>query len=124
MSGSKHILFHVKDRQGVAHTVQLTVNEQNETGAASIVKATGDAHQQFELTSVKKSKRGDRLDFHARGASVTMSLEFEKSSPQLHVSASLFFSVFSSEYDLDESEYARLMRWIRGLSVGFMDGAA
>jgi hypothetical protein len=119
MSGStKDISLHVRDQKGTAYTVRLAVAEQSETGTLSILTPAGEVAQRFELTHLKKGEDGTRLTCHVTGTTATMSLEHDGNSPELHVAASLFVSIFDAIYRLDHEGYQCAIEWINGLSIG------
>jgi hypothetical protein len=119
MSGpTKHISLQVQDQEGTAYTVRLAVVEPHETGTLSILTPAGELAQQFELTHLQKGKDGTQLTCHVSGATVTLSLRHDNNSPQLHVAASWFFSIFDAVYRLDRAEHRRFSEWIKGLSIG------
>jgi hypothetical protein len=119
MSGSaKHISLQVRDQEGIAYTVQLTIGEQSETGTLSILTPAGEVAQQFELTHLKKGQDGARLTCYVSGATATLSLERNTEPPELHVSASLFVTIFDAVYRLERAERQRVIEWIHALSIG------
>jgi hypothetical protein len=121
MTGStKHISLQVRDEEGRAHTVQLAVAEQHETGTLSILTPAGEVAQRFELTHLNKGKDGTRLTCQVSGATATLSLERDKNPPELHVAASWFVPIFDAVYRLEHADHLRFSEWINGLSIGEM----
>jgi hypothetical protein len=117
---TKHISLQVRDQGGTVYTVRLRVAEQNEAGTLSILTASGELAQQFELTRLKKDKDGTRLTCNVSGTTATLSLERDKNQPQLRVSASLFFPIFDAVYQIDAAEQERFVAWINDLRVGIL----
>jgi hypothetical protein len=119
MSGStKHISLQVRDQEGTPYTVRLTVAEQSETGILSILTPAGEIARQFELTHLKKGNDGAQLTCQVSSATATLSLERDKDPPELHVTASLFVTIFDAVYRLDRTEYQHFIEWIKALSIG------
>ena len=117
---TKHISLQVRDQGGIVYTVRLRVAEQNEAGTLSILTASGELAEQFELTRLKKDKDGTRLTCNVSGTTATLSLERDKNQPQLRVSASLFVPIFDAVYQIDAAEQERFVAWINDLRVGIL----
>jgi hypothetical protein len=115
---TKHICLQVHDREGTAYIVRLVVAERHETGTLSILTPAGGVAQQFELSHLKKGRDGTQLTCYVSGAAVTLALERDKTLPELHVTASIFFPIFEAVYPLDPREQARFIEWINALSIG------
>jgi hypothetical protein len=115
---------HTQDAQGNANTVQITIDEPDETGTLSILSLTGKVVRKVELTRLKKNEDGTKLFCNANGAAVTVSLKHDKDPPELHVSAILIFTILDSVYHLHRAEYLRLAAWIKELGIGSTAGSA
>jgi hypothetical protein len=116
----EHISLQVRDQEGTASTVRLTVDERDATGTLSILTPAGGVSRQFALTHLKKARDGTQLTCYVSGAAATVSLEHDKNPPELHVIASLFFPIFEAVYQMDAAEQERLRGWISNLSVGIL----
>jgi hypothetical protein len=120
LGSTEHISLHVRDQEGTASTVRLTVDESNASGTLSILTPAGGVSQQLALTHLKKAQDGTQLTCYVSGATATLSLARAKSPPELHVLASLFWPVFEAVYQIDPADQERLMAWINALRIGIL----
>lgn len=120
LDSTEHISLQVRDQEGTASTVRLTVDERDASGTLSILTPAGGGSRQFVLTHLKKARDGAQLTCSVSGATATVSLEHDKNPPELHVVASLFFPIFEVAYQMDAAEQERLMGWIRNLRIGIL----
>jgi hypothetical protein len=118
LGSTQHISLQVRDQEGTASTVRLTVDESDASGTLSNLTPAGEVSEQLTLTHLKKAQDGTQLTCHVRGASATLSLTRDKSPPELHVLASVFLPVFEAVYQIDPADQERLMAWINALRIG------
>jgi hypothetical protein len=114
----EHVSLQVRDREGAASTVRLTVDESDASGTLSILTPAGGVSQQLALTRLRKAPDGMQLTCDVSGATATLSLARDKSPPELHVLASLVLPVFEAVYQIDPADQERLMAWINALRIG------
>jgi hypothetical protein len=120
-SGStEHVSLQVRDQEGTASMVRLTVDESDASGTLSILTPAGEVSQQLAFTHLQKAQDGTQLTCYVSGATATLSLEGDKSPPELHVVASLFWPVFEAVYQIDPVDQERLIAWINALSIGIL----
>jgi hypothetical protein len=120
LGSTEHISFPVRDQEGTASMVRLTVDASDASGTLSILTAAGGVSRQLALTHLQKARDATRLTCDVSGATVTLSLERDKSPPELHVLASLFWPVFEAVYQIDPADQERLMAWINALKIGIL----
>jgi hypothetical protein len=120
LGSTEHISLQVRDQEGTASVVRLTVDESDASGTLSILTPAGGVSQQLALTHLKKAQDGTQLTCDVSGATATLSLERDKSPPELHVLASLFLPVFEAVYQIDPADQERLMAWINALRIGIL----
>jgi hypothetical protein len=118
LGSTEHISFQVRDQEGTASMVRLTVDASDASGTLSILTPAGGVSRQLALTHLQKASDGTQLACDVSGATATLSLERDKSSPELHVLASFFWPVFEAVYHIDPAEQERLMAWINTLKIG------
>jgi hypothetical protein len=114
------IAVQVRDHEGTASTVRLSVDEGEATGTLSILTSAGSVSRQFALSHLQKAQNGAQLTCDVSGATATVSLEPDKDPPELHVVASLFWPIFEAVYRMDAAEQERLKGWIRNLNIGLL----
>jgi hypothetical protein len=112
-----HISLHVRDREGAALTVHLTVDERDASGTLGILAPGGGASRQFALTHLQKAPDNTQLSCHVSGTTATFSLERDRQPAELHVVASLVFPIFEGVYQMDAAEIERLGAWIDKLGI-------
>jgi hypothetical protein len=118
-SGStQHISLQVRDQEGTAATVRLTVDESDASGTLSNLTPAGEVSGELAFTHLKKARDGTQLTCYVSGATATLSLARDKSPPEIHVSASLFLPVFEAVYRIDPADQERLTAWINALKIG------
>ena len=118
-SGStQYISLQVRDQEGTASTVRLTVDEADASGTLSNLTPAGEVSEQLTFTHLKKARDGTQLTCYVSGATATLSLARDKRPPELHVSASLFLPVFVAVYRIDPADQERLTAWIKALKIG------
>jgi hypothetical protein len=120
LGSSEHISLQVRDQEGTASVVRLTVDESDASGTLSILTPAGGVSRQLALTHLKKAQDGTQLTCDVSGATATLSLERDKSPPELHVLASMFLPVFEAVYQIDPADQERLMAWINVLRIGIL----
>jgi hypothetical protein len=120
LGSTHHISLQVRDQEGTASTVRLTVDESDASGTLSILTPAGEVSQQLAFTDLKKARDGTQLTCYVSGATATLSLARDKSPPELHVLASLFLPVFEAVYQIDPADQKRLMAWINALRIGIL----
>jgi hypothetical protein len=120
LGSSEHISLQVRDQEGTASVVRLTVDESDASGTLSILTPAGGVSRQLALTHLKKAQDGTQLTCDVSGATATLSLERDKSPPELHVLASMFLPVFEAVYQIDPADQERLMAWINALRIGIL----
>ena len=120
LGSTQHISLQVRDQEGTASMVRLTVNESDASGTLSILTPAGEVSQQLAFTDLKKARDGTQLTCYVSGATATLSLAGDKSPPELHVLASLFLPVFEAVYQIDPADQERLMAWINALRIGIL----
>jgi hypothetical protein len=120
VDSTEHISFQVRDQEGTTSMVRLTVDASDASGILSILTPAGGVSRQLALTHLKKAGDGTQLACYVSGATATLSLEHDKSPPELHVLASLFWPVFEAVYHIDPAEQERLMAWSKTLKIGIL----
>jgi hypothetical protein len=120
LGSTQQISLQVRDQEGTASMVRLTVDESDASGTLSILTPAGVVSQQLALTHLRKARDGTQLTCDVSGATATLSLAREKSPPELHVLASLFLPVFEAVYQIDPADQERLMAWITALRIGIL----
>jgi hypothetical protein len=120
LGSTEHVSLQVRDQEGTASTVRLTVDESEASGTLSILTPAGEVSRQLALTHLKKAPDGTQLTCDVSGATATLSLKRDKSPPELHVLASLFLPVFEAVYQIDPADQERLMAWINALRIGIL----
>jgi hypothetical protein len=120
LGSTQHISLQVRDQEGTASLVRLTVDESDASGTLSILTPAGEVSQQLAFTDLKKARDDTQLTCYVSGATATLSLARDKSPPELHVSASLFLPVFEAVYQIDPADQGRLMTWINALRIGIL----
>jgi hypothetical protein len=117
LGSTAHISLQVRDQEGTASVVRLTVDESDASGTLSILTPAGGVSRQLPLTHLKKVQDGTQLTCDVSGATATLSLERDKSPPELHVLASIFLPVFEAVYQIDPADQERLIAWINALRI-------
>jgi hypothetical protein len=117
LGATAHISLQVRDQEGTASVVRLTVDESDASGTLSILTPAGGVSRQLALTHLKKAQDGTQLTCDVSGATATLSLERDKSPPELHVLASIFLPVFEAVYQIDPADQERLIAWINALRI-------
>jgi hypothetical protein len=120
LGSTQQISLQVRDQEGTASMVRLTVDESDASGTLSSLTPAGEVSQQLAFTDLKKARDGTQLTCYVSGATATLSLARDKSPPELHVSASVFLPVFEAVYRIDPADRERLMAWINALSIGIL----
>jgi hypothetical protein len=118
VGSTKRLSLQVRDQAGMRYTVDLTVAEQDKTGALVVLTTDGRVVEKFGLTNLKKSADGKRLTCQVSGAAVTLSLEDDGDPPTLQVVARYVVSFFEAAYRLCPTERQRCVEWIRELEIG------
>jgi hypothetical protein len=120
VGSTEHIALQVRDQEGTAFSVRLTVDKSDASGTLSILTPAGGVSRQLALTHLKKTRDGTQLTCYASGATATLSLEGDKNPPELHVLASLFLPIFEAVYEIDPAELERLRAWINALRIAIL----
>jgi hypothetical protein len=120
LGSAGHVSLQVRDQEGTASIIRLTVDESDASGTLSILTPAGEVSQQLALTHLKKARDGTRLTCYVRGATATLSLQRGKNLPELHVLANLVFPIFEAVYHIDPAEQEQLMAWINALRIGIL----
>lgn len=120
LGSTGQVSLQVRDQEGTASVVRLTVDESDASGTLSILTPAGGVYRQLALTHLKKARDGTRLTCYVSGATATLSLQRDKNLPELHVSASFVFPIFEAVYHIDPAEQERLMAWINALGIGIL----
>jgi hypothetical protein len=120
LGSTEHVSLQVRDQEGTASTVQLTVDESDASGTLFILTPAGGVSRQLALSHIKKTRDGTQLTCDVSGTTATLSLERHKSPPELHVAASLYWPVFEAVYQIDPVDQERLMAWINALKIGIL----
>jgi hypothetical protein len=115
---TQHISLQVRDQEGTAATVRLTVDESDASGTLSNLTPAGEVSEELAFTHLRKARDGTQLTCYVSGATATLSLARDESPPEIHVSASLFLPVFEAIYRIDPADQERLMAWINTLKIG------
>jgi hypothetical protein len=114
---TKRISVGVRDEEGIAYAVDLSLDEIAGDGRLSIAGPAGEANREFKLSQLKKSADGRSLQCKVSGATTTLSLHDDAEPPQIRVVARLLFPVFDGRYRIERPEHRRLVRWIRTLAL-------
>jgi hypothetical protein len=120
LGSTRQVSLQVRDQEGTASVVRLTVDESDASGTLSILTPAGGVSRQLALTHLKKARDGTLLTCYVSGATATLALQRDKNLPELHVSASLVLPIFEAVYHIDPAEQRRLMAWINALGIGIL----
>ncbi len=118
IGSTKRISLQIRDHEGIAYTVDLTVTEEDKTGTLVVFTADSRVVEKFGLRNLQKSEDGKNLTCHVSGATVTLSLESDEDPPALQVAARYVFPFFDATYHLSRTEQQRFVDWIRDLGIG------
>jgi hypothetical protein len=72
LASTGHVSLQVRDQEGTAFMVRLTVDESDASGTLSILTPAGGVARQLALTHLKKARDGTRLDIMTSNGSADL----------------------------------------------------
>jgi hypothetical protein len=114
---AKHISVQVQDKGKTPYTILLSVEEVAEKGVIEVADDKGAVLQKHVLTQMRRNGKGDKIVCKVDRATVTITIDGEKTPPDVRLVATLFFPIIDTTYTLSHTEQQRLVAWIRTLAI-------